>query len=380
MVASLASNRPVDDKGFPAYGHVDEKGAVMADITRYPFVRHLRGTPTTHVRHLRRGSVAHQGVGVSFFFRPLAAVLSEVPVDDRELPLLFHARTEDFQDLAIQATVTYRVSDPVLTGTRLDFAIDPTTGRWRGSPLEQLGGVLTETAQQHALDLVARAPLASVLRNGVAAVRNAVMTGTAADQRLADIGITVVEVRVVALRPEPEMERALQTPTRERVQQDADKATFERRAVAVERERAIGENELTTQIELARREEQLVGQRGANARRTAEEKAAASEIETTSQASRNRQLAEAKADATRLVGAAEGAAETARVDAYRGLDPATLLGLALRELAGNLPAVDTLVLSPDMLTPLLTRLATGNQPAIAAAPAAAAPPTTAPGR
>ena len=57
------------------------------------------------------------------------------------------------------------------------------------------------------------------------------------------------------------------------MQQEADRATFERRAVAVERERAIGENELQTQIELARREEQLVAQRGANARREAEEEA-----------------------------------------------------------------------------------------------------------
>jgi regulator of protease activity HflC (stomatin/prohibitin superfamily) len=339
----------------------------MADISRYPFVRHLRGTPTTHVRHLRRGTVAHEGVGLSFFFRPLAAVLAEVPVDDRELPLLFHARTADFQDLAVQATVTYRVTNPVLAGTRLDFGIDPNTGRWRGSPLEQLAGVLTESAQQHALDLVARQSLQDVLREGVGAVRNVVMVGTAADRRLGEIGISIVEVRVVALRPEPEMERALQTPTREQVQQDADKATFERRALAVERERAIAENELTTQVELARREEQLVGQRGQNARRTVEEKAAASEIETASQAARNQRLAEAKAAATRIVGEAEGAAETARLASYRDLDQAILLGLALKDLAGNLPAVDTLVLSPEMLTPLLTRLTANAGPTPTAA-------------
>lgn len=337
----------------------------MADVTRYPFVRHLRGTPTTHVRHLRRGTVAHEGVGVSFFFRPLAAVLSEVPVDDRELPLLFHARTADFQDLTIQATVTFRVVDPVLTGTHLDFAVDPDTGRWRGSPLEQLGGVLTESAQQHALDSVARRPLQQVLADGVGVVRDAVVAGTAADPRLAEIGIGIVAIRVVALRPEPEVERALQTPTREQVQQEADRATFERRALAVERERAIAENELTTQLELARREEELVGQRGQNARRTAEEKAAASEIETASQAARNQRLAEAKAASTRVVGEAEAAAETARVNAYRELDQARLLALALKELAGNFPAVDTLVLSPEMLTPLLTRLTSGTgRPAV----------------
>ena len=41
----------------------------------------------------------HDAAGAAFWFRPLTAVLSEVPVDDRELPLLFHARTSDFQDV-----------------------------------------------------------------------------------------------------------------------------------------------------------------------------------------------------------------------------------------------------------------------------------------
>ncbi len=54
----------------------------------------------------------HASTGLSFWFRPLTAVLSEVPVDDRELPLLFHARTADFQEVTVQATVTYRVVDP----------------------------------------------------------------------------------------------------------------------------------------------------------------------------------------------------------------------------------------------------------------------------
>ncbi|MDF2825948.1 MAG: hypothetical protein K0R68_3356, partial [Mycobacterium sp.] len=71
----------------------------MAVITRYPFIRHLRVEPTAHVRALRRGRVAHEGAGVAFWFRPLAAAMSEVPLDDRELPMLFHARTADFQDL-----------------------------------------------------------------------------------------------------------------------------------------------------------------------------------------------------------------------------------------------------------------------------------------
>jgi regulator of protease activity HflC (stomatin/prohibitin superfamily) len=328
----------------------------MADIARYPLIRHLRGTTTAHIQHVRSGKIIHTGTGATFWFRPLSAVLSEVPVDDRELPLLFHARTADFQDVTVQATVTFRLTDPAVAAGRIDFSIDPETGQWRGTPLDQVAGLLTETAQQYALDLVAATELTATLAAGVRPVRDAVAAGLAGDGRLAETGIAVIGVGVVAIRPEPDVEKALRTPTREQVQQDADKATFERRALAVERERAIGENELQTQIELARREEQLVAQHGANARREAEDVAATGQIATEAEAQRTQRLAEARADETRLTGLAEGDAETARLAAYRDLPESILTGLALKELAANLPKIDSLVLTPDLLTPLLARL------------------------
>jgi regulator of protease activity HflC (stomatin/prohibitin superfamily) len=329
----------------------------MADIKTYPLARHLRGTSTMHVRHLRRGSLIHDGTALSFFYRPLSAVLSEVPVDDRELSLVFHARTVDFQDLAVQASVTFRVTDPATACARIDFSLDPDTGRWRGTPLEQVAGLLTETAQQQVLGLVAASPLAELLADGVSQIRDRIMDGLMADPRLAETGLTVIGARVIALRPEPEVEKALRTPAREQIQQEADRATYERRALAVQRERAIAENELQNQIELARREEQLIAQRGTNARRQAEEAATANRIEADAQAAREQRLAEARAAGTRAVGEANAAAEAARVAAYRDLPQASLLGLAAKDLAGNLPQIGALVLAPELLTPLLSKLA-----------------------
>jgi regulator of protease activity HflC (stomatin/prohibitin superfamily) len=342
----------------------------MADITRFPLVRHLRGTPTLHVRHLRRGRLVHDGTGLSFFFRPLTAVLSEVPVDDRELPMLFHARTADFQDLTVQASATFRIIDPATASDRIDFSVDPATGRWRGTPLEQVGGLLTETAQQQVLGLISRSPLASVLADGVSQVRDQIAGGLSADARLAETGIAVIGVRVVAIRPEPDMEKALRTPARELVQQESDRATFERRALAVERERAIAENEMQSQIELARREEQLVAQRGANARRQASEAAAASQIEAEAQASREQRLNQARAEGTRALGVAKAAGEAARVAAYADLPSATLLALAAKDLAGNLPQIGSLVLSPDLLAPVLAGLVPAASRPAASRPAA----------
>lgn len=331
----------------------------MADIRSYVLVRHLRGAPTLHVRHVRHGKLAHDGTGLSFFFRPLSAVLSEVPVDDRELPLVFHARTADFQDLAVQASVTFRVTDPATACARIDFSVDPDTGRWRGTPLEQVAGLLTETAQQQVIGLAAASPMANVLADGVGEIRDRILHGLSTDPRLAETGITVIGARVVALRPEPEVEKALRTPAREQIQQDADRATYQRRALAVEQERAIAENELQNQIELARREEQLIARRGANARRQAEEGAAASRIETAAQADREQQLAEARANGTRALGEANAAGEAARISAYRNLPQANLFALAAKDLAANLPQIGSLVLAPDLVTSLLANLASG---------------------
>lgn len=340
----------------------------MAEIRRYPFVWHVRSGTTDHLVHVRRGRTVHAGPGQAFWFRPLSAALSEVPIDDRELSLLFHARTADFQDVAVQATVAYRMGDPDVAARRLDFGLELKTGRWRARPLDQVAQMLTELAQQYALDLLAGLPLASALATGMAAVRERVGEGLGADERLQQTGIEVVDVRVVALRPETDVERALQTPAREQVQQEADRATYERRANAVERERAISENELQSKIELAVREEQLVTQRGANERRRATEAAAANRIETQAKAEESRVLAEARAETTRVVGAADaetirmtGAAEAeteaAKMNIYAGADQGVLLALAAREAATHLPKIGTLTLSPDIVSAALSALA-----------------------
>ncbi|GAA1036015.1 SPFH domain-containing protein [Streptomyces murinus] len=339
----------------------------MADITRRLGWRHLRGTPTAHIRHHRSGQLVHDGSGLSFWFRSLTAALSEIPVDDRELAMTFHARTADFQDVTVQATVTYRIGDPALAAARLDFSVDPDTGAWRGTPLEQLATLLTETAQEHALDVLARTPLSAALTDGVSTVRERLAAGLAAQPRLPDTGIEVVAVRVVALRPEPEVERALRTPAREQIQQEADRATYERRAVAVERERAIAENELASRIELARREERLVEQRGTNARREAEEQAAADAVRADAEAARTVRLAQAEADKVvrlaraaaeqeREVGEARAQARAAWLRVHAEADVATLHALAAMRVAENLPDIESVTISPDVLTGLLAKL------------------------
>src|SRR3546814_8310395 len=89
----------------------------------------------------------------------------------------------------------------------------------------------------------------------------------------------IVAVRLNNLAPSSELERALQTPTFEALQQKADEAMFERRALAVDKERAIAENELGNKTELARREKQLIAEEAENARNRATGLAEAQQVE-----------------------------------------------------------------------------------------------------
>ena len=152
------------------------------------------------------------------------------------------------------------------------------------------------------------------------------------------------------------MERAMQTPAREQALTEADAATNQRRALAVERERAISENELANRIELAIREQELVAQEGANARRRAEEAAAAALVEATAAAEREAVRTAATATSTREIGEAEAAAQSAKLAAYAGVDPAILTALALQQLAANLPEIRELTITPDLLSRVLTGL------------------------
>lgn len=335
----------------------------MATITPFPVVRHLRATPTTHVIHLAGGKPRHRGVGAAFWFRPLTAVISEVPVDDRERAVLVTHRTADLQQLAVPGVVSYRVADPELAATRVDFSIDLQRGRWTQTPLESIGAAVHGATAEAVASALAGHDLRAALALDLAALGADVHARLAADPGLASLGLAVVGVRFGVLRPEPDVERAIQTPAREALQQAADMATFARRAKAVEREAAIGENELANKIELARRREQLVAQDGANARREAQERAAADAIAVDADASRQRTLAAARADAERITGQASADSERARLAAYAEVPRELLLALALREAAAQLPGIDHLVVTPDLVQGLLARLGAGaSQP------------------
>jgi regulator of protease activity HflC (stomatin/prohibitin superfamily) len=198
----------------------------MANITRCPPWRHLRSGPNHHVLLFRNGKLTRSGRGLSFWFYPLWSSVAEIPCDDRDQPFVFQGRSRDHQDVTVQGTITYRVTEPEELARHIDFTIDVNSGLYLMTPLEQLSERLTQLAQQLAWDYLNQTPLRELLVRGLDQVRLRIRKGLESDANLGTIGLQIVSVQVADLSPSSDLEKALQAPTREAIQQDRMKPCF----------------------------------------------------------------------------------------------------------------------------------------------------------
>jgi len=305
--------------------------------------------PNQFILHFRRGRVVRRGVGLAYWFSPLSAAIAQVPAEDCETTFVLNERCSDFQNVAVQCTVTYRVSDPERAAARTNFSISLRTGAWLEKPLERIAALLSQRSRQPARTYLNGVPIVEAAQAGASAVHQRIESGLQADPEVAALGITIVSVQSDRVSPTPELEKAIQTPAREAIQQRADEAVFQRRALAVEKERTIKENELATELELARRQEQLIRQQGSNTRLHAQEESEADRLRAETESRRHEVVAQGQAQANRLLADAAADAEARRVELYRTAPTNVALGLALQELSRHIQTIQHLNLTPDLL-------------------------------
>jgi regulator of protease activity HflC (stomatin/prohibitin superfamily) len=321
----------------------------MASITSWTFARHLRAEPNQFILHFRRGRLVRKGIGLAYWFSPLSAAVAQVPAEDCETTFVLSERCDDFQTVTVQCTVTYRISDPERAALRTNFSISLANGSWLEKPLERIAALLSQRAQHPARAYLMGVPIVEAARAGAGLIQQPIEAALRSDPEIEALGIQIVSVQIDRIAPTAELEKAIQTPAREAIQQRADEAVFERRAFAVEKERTIKENELATELELARRQEELIRQQGANARLQAQEESEADRLRSEAEARRHQIVAEGQAQASRLLAAAAAEAEERRVELYRAAPSNVALGLALQEFARHVQSIQHLNLTPDLV-------------------------------
>jgi regulator of protease activity HflC (stomatin/prohibitin superfamily) len=365
----------------------------MAQITRYPLFAHLRGEPNQYILHYSSGRITRECPGASYWFRPLSAAVAQVPVDDCSATFLLAERSADFQEVSVQCTVVYRFNDPRLAASRINFSLSLVTGNWTEDPLDRVARLWNQRARPTVRAYLATVPVAEAIRTGPAFLGHSLGQALADDPELVAMGLRLISVQVDQVTATPEVRKALETPTREAIQQKADEAVFERRALAVEKERAIKQNELSTEIDLARRQDELIRQQGSNTLREVESSTAAErakldanlarqklitesgvnelKLKTDAEASAKKAMADAEATSTQLVGNAnaqsrramldaETEAEIRSLEAWKEVSPDVVAALGFKALSEKITKIGDVHLTPDLVGNWLGKLLKGK--------------------
>ena len=312
-------------------------------------IRYFKTTPTTYVQHLKAGRVKREGKGLSFYYYAPTSTVVAVPLASADVPFVFNLVTRDFQEVTLQGQLTYRVFDAKRLAGLLDYSVDA-NGKFRSEDPQKLEDRLVNATQVLAGAVIARLELRAALAAAEEVVGH-VMAGLRAAEEIAMLGIEPLALSIVKIRPTPEMARALEAESRERLSREADEAVYARRNAAVEQERIIKESELATELAVVAKQREI------------RERKMASDIAVEDQRTEliAKQVENARKDADSRAYALRATLEplekadwkTLMAVSANGGDPRTSIALAFRELAENAQKIGELNMSPDLLKSLI---------------------------
>ena len=324
----------------------------MGTLHPHPFLTRYQGGAGDHVVQIRAGRAIRSGVGQSFWLRNGRCALAEVPTANRTHSFLLQVPSADQQNVNAQVAITYRVEDAEAAAAHYDFDLYPRDPSTDAQGLWQIDEAVTRIAHCALASAIGAMPLSEAISGALERVGGILTSTFADDDQLIATGVGVLDARLMSLRPDEGVESSLRAPLLEQLQAEADRALYERRALAVERESQISENEMQSKLDLARKRADLVDQEGHNARREAEEKAAADAIAVEAEARRIVEKAKAYESDWNTAGRAKNANERAYLEALAQAGPEVARALALKELARNMPSFGNITITADVLTEL----------------------------
>ena len=330
--------------------------------------KHIKFDAMTYVLHFKNGNVAKEGRGLSFFyFSPNSSIVA-IPMGSNDLPFIFSESTNDYQTVTIQGQISYKITNPKTLSDILDFTVED-NGQYKKNDIEKLNQRLINEAQTATSSFIHGIKLKDAIRSAKT-IEESIIEGLKNSTAINMLGIEILGANILAISATPEMSRALETETREKLQQEADQAVYERRNFAVEQERKIKETELNTEIAIEEKQKQITEKKmeseiikAENDRKLREMKLEA-DISVENQ---RKQLIEEKTQNDKTEAETQGYVIEATLKPYKNIDwkiltalnnnpdPKFNISLAFRELAENADKIGNLNISPDLLDSLLNQ-------------------------
>lgn len=330
-------------------------------------INYIKFDSMTHVIHFKNGKIQKEGRGLSFFYFAPTSSIAAIPMASNDLPFIFNETTTDYQNISIQGQVTYKISDPKQLAELLDFTINA-NGTYKKNDSEKLNQRIINEAQTSTSSYIHKLGLKETIRSAKQ-IEEKITEGLKASQAISILGIEILSVSVLAIKATPEMARALETETREKLQQDADQAIYERRNFAVEQERKIKETELNTEIAVEEKKKQIDEKKMQTEIQQADNDKKLREMKVQADISVENQrklLIEQKTANERKEAETQGFVIETTLKPYKDIDwkiltalnnnpdPKFNIALAFRQLAENADKIGNLNISPELLESLLT--------------------------
>lgn len=313
-------------------------------------IRYMKAAPTTYLLQYSGGKLRREGPGLSFFYYGPWTTIVAIPLASSDVPFVFNETTADFQQIAVQGQLSYRVADPRRLSQMLDFTIDGKS-RFIADDYQKLPERLVRQAQVFTKTEVSRMDLRAALAASEAVSRS--VSQALKESPVAQaLGLEILDLAVLSIRATPEMAKALEAGAREELNRRSDEAIYARRNAAVEQERIIKENELNTQLAVDEKERQI------NERKMQAEIA----LERQRQALIDQRVENERKDADSRAYALEASLKPVRDLDWRTLtalgsrngDPRATIAMAFQQLAENAQKIGELNVTPDLLKSLLT--------------------------
>ena len=317
-------------------------------------VKFIKVPPTTYVLQYKHGKIKREGKGLSFFYYEPSSTIVTVPLASADVPFVFQETTADFQAVTLQGQLTFRVVDPKRLATLLDFSANGSRNYYGESKSpddpHKLPERLIHITHTLARSITQRFVLRELLESSDAVV-DEVLGKLRTSEAIATLGVEILGLNLLSIKPTPETSRALEADAREALQRRADEAIYARRNAAVEQERLIKESELNTEIAVEEKKRQI------------RETQMAAEIAVEEQRSQliDRRVENEHKDADSKAYALTETLKPLRdldwktlmMLGGKGADPKTMIALAFQEMADNAQKIGELNVSPDLLKSLI---------------------------
>lgn len=330
-------------------------------------IQHIKFDSMTYVLHFKNGNIKREGRGLSFFyFAPNSSIVA-IPMGSNDLPFIFSESTNDYQQVNIQGQISYKISRPKELADVLDFTVND-NGVYKKNDIEKLNQRIINEAQTATSAYIHSIKLKDAIRSAKA-IENNILEGLKASAAIGMLGIEILGANILGISATPEMARALETETREKLQQEADQAIYERRNFAVEQERIIKETELNTEIAVEEKQKQIAEKKMESMVQQSDNERKLREMQLEADISvenQRKQFIEQKTANDKIEAETQGYVLEATLQPYKEMDwkiltalsnnsdPRFNIALAFRELAENADKIGNLNISPDLLNSLLS--------------------------